>query len=90
MADEDVVKKLRVDAANCRRLAEAASDPEGADALLQIAADLDVASSVLREEASPLAMRACNSGASQHPASNDLVGTPQCRRGGNAPALPGL
>lgn len=46
MADEDVVKKLRVDAANCRRLAEAASDPEGADALLQIAADLDVASSV--------------------------------------------
>lgn len=43
MVHEDVVEKLRADAANCRRLAEAASDPEGADALLQIADDLDVA-----------------------------------------------
>jgi hypothetical protein len=43
MLHQDIVKKLRADAANCRRLAEAASDPEGADALLQIADDLDVA-----------------------------------------------
>ena len=36
MVHQDVVKKLRADAANCRRLAKAASDPEGADALRQI------------------------------------------------------
>ena len=41
MVHQDVVKKLRADANNCRRLAEAASDPEGADALLQIAADIE-------------------------------------------------
>jgi hypothetical protein len=46
MAHEDVVKKLRADAANCRRLAEDASDPESAEALLQIAHDIDVAISV--------------------------------------------
>ena len=46
MVHQDVVKKLRADAANCRRLAEAASDPEGADALLQIADDIDAAISL--------------------------------------------
>ena len=43
MLHQDVVMKLRADAANCRRLAKAASDPEAADALLQIADDIDVA-----------------------------------------------
>ena len=46
MVHQDVVKKLRADAANCRGFAEAASDPEAAEALLQIADDIDVAISV--------------------------------------------
>ena len=46
MLHQDVVMKLRADAANCRHLAKAASDPEAADALLQIADDIDVAISV--------------------------------------------
>jgi hypothetical protein len=43
MRPQDVVMKLRADAANCRRLARAASDPEAADALLEIADDIDAA-----------------------------------------------
>ena len=43
MLHHDVVMKLRADAANCRRWAKAASDPEATDALLQIADDIDVA-----------------------------------------------
>ena len=43
MRPQDVVMKLRADAANCRRLARAASDPEAADALLEIADDIEVA-----------------------------------------------
>ena len=46
LLNQDVVMKLRADAANCRRMAKAASDPEAADALLQIADDIDVAISV--------------------------------------------
>ena len=43
MRPQDVVMKLRADAANCRRLARAASDSEAADALLEIADDIEVA-----------------------------------------------
>ena len=43
MTRDDVVEKLRADAAKCRRLAETASDPEAADALLQIAHDIEAA-----------------------------------------------
>lgn len=43
MTRDDVVEKLRTDAAKCRRFAAAASDPEAADALRQIAADIEAA-----------------------------------------------
>jgi hypothetical protein len=49
MIRQDVVKKLRADAANCRRSAQAASDPEAADALLQIADDIDAAIQLFEE-----------------------------------------
>jgi hypothetical protein len=43
MIDQDIIKKLRADAANCARLAKAASDPEAGEALRQIANDVEAA-----------------------------------------------
>jgi hypothetical protein len=48
---ERAVESLRAHAVRCRKLAEEATDPEAARALLQLAADIDAAIPILEENA---------------------------------------
>jgi hypothetical protein len=50
MSEFEVVGRLRAKAEQCRQLADRASDSEAAEALQQIADDIEIALSVLQAE----------------------------------------
>jgi hypothetical protein len=58
--DESNVQKLRTNAARCRRLADAATNPEAAHVLRALAADIETAIPILQAHAGRAAAPASN------------------------------
>ena len=49
--DQQCLDRLKANAAHCRKLAEAASDPEARQALLEIASDIEAALPIVDRDA---------------------------------------